>query len=158
MAASLYPKQPVCYLIMPDKGPCKLSFGVSVNFPPLFDNSNPTHASSSAGRFIFLQDFGMGHAMHRGRRLSTLLHLSLACSWIFTVKAVMVDNVIDHASSKNNTGGGRRLNVFGWPDRRHISDRDTWPGRVVGKLEFPDRQYCTATLVGPSLILTARHW
>lgn len=51
----------------------------------------------------------------------------------------------------------RRLNTFGYPDRRLPCDPSTFPAMAVGKVEFPGGKYCTGTLVGRALVLTSRH-
>jgi protease YdgD len=65
--------------------------------------------------------------------------------WLFLV-LIMVSNL---------TVAGTR-NVFG-PDHRTKVTSEKFPWRSVGKLKLPDDAWCTATLVGEDLILTAAH-
>jgi protease YdgD len=52
----------------------------------------------------------------------------------------------------------RELNVYGYVDRRQFADPSKFPlANLVGKVEFSNQQYCTGTLVGPNIVLTARH-
>ena len=50
----------------------------------------------------------------------------------------------------------QNINVYDHDNRKVLKSKN-FPWSTVGQLESPDGRYCTATLIGPDLILTAGH-
>ncbi|MEZ5668205.1 MAG: trypsin-like serine protease [Alphaproteobacteria bacterium] len=53
-------------------------------------------------------------------------------------------------------GGDALFGVLGADDRTPVDPVD-WPWRAIGRLDFASGSYCTGSLVGPRLVLTAAH-
>ncbi|WP_422389555.1 trypsin-like serine peptidase [Candidatus Regiella endosymbiont of Tuberolachnus salignus] len=51
----------------------------------------------------------------------------------------------------------QKILFFGADDRVAIENRENWPWHAVGQLETASGHLCTATLIAPSLALTAGH-